>query len=68
MLEDGFCSVRYSAILGNLRDRGYLSHEDVEKLLKDYVTAQRVILAAISDEKAKIVQEALIDNYNRLKS
>ena len=67
MLEEGFSSVRYSAILGNLRDRGDLSPEEVGKLLKGYITSRRIILSDISDEKAKIVREALIDNYNRLK-
>lgn len=68
MLEDGFKSERYSAILGNLKDNGFLDKEDVENLLKEYFTLQKISFDCISDEKAKIVSEALIDNYNRQKS
>ena len=67
MLEDGFRSHRYSAILGNLRNNGFLNTEDVEKLLKEFITTQKITFDCISDEKAQIVSEALIDNYNRLK-
>ena len=67
MLEDGFKSDRYSAILGNLKDNGFLNSEDVEKLLKEFLTTQKITFDSISDEKAQIVSEALIDNYNRLK-
>ncbi|SFC44310.1 hypothetical protein SAMN04487891_11156 [Flagellimonas taeanensis] len=41
MLEDGFTSVKYSAIVGNLRDKGYLDDADVERLLKNYLATQR---------------------------
>ena len=67
MLEDGFSSVRYSAILENLRDNDFLNQEDVEILLKEYLTTQKMNLDLLSDKKARIVSEALIDNYNRLK-
>jgi len=68
MLEDGFRSDRYSAILGNLKNNGFLNTEDVEKLLKEFITTQKITFDCINDEKAQIVSEALIDNYNRLKS
>lgn len=68
MLEDGFRSHRYSDIVGNLRDNGFLTAEDVRKLLKEYTTTQKITFDCIDDEKAKIVSEALIDNYNRSKS
>ena len=68
MLEDGFRSDRYSAILGNLMDNGFLNIKDVENLLKEFITLQRISFDCITAEKAKIVSEALIDNYNRQKS
>ncbi|MDL5514855.1 hypothetical protein QSE00_23800 [Arenibacter sp. M-2] len=68
MLEDGFRSHRYSDIVGNLRDNGFLTAEDVRKLLKEYTTTQKITFDCIDDEKAKIVSEALIDNYNRSRS
>ncbi|MBU2907544.1 hypothetical protein KO529_22270 [Arenibacter algicola] len=68
MLEDGFRSHRYSDILGNLRENGFLNVEDVSKLLKEFTSTKKITFACISNEKAKIVSEALIDNYNRQKS
>ena len=68
MLEDGFRSDRYSAILGNLMDNGFLNTKDVENLLKEFITLQRISFDCSTAEKAKIVSEALIDNYNRQKS
>lgn len=68
MLEDGFRSHRYSDILDNLRHNGFLTNEDVSKLLKEFATSHKISFECISDDKAKIVSEALIDNYNRLKS
>jgi len=68
MLEDGFRSHRYSDILGNLRDNGFLTVEDVSKLLKEFTTSEKITFDCIDDEKAQIVSEALIDNYNRSKS
>ena len=68
MLEDGFKSDRYSAILGNLRDNRYLDDKDVENLTKEFVTTQKISFDSISDKKAEIVAEALRDNYNRQKS
>lgn len=68
MLEDGFKSERYSAILGNLKDNGFLNKDDVENLLKEYFTLQKISFDCINEKKAKIVSEALIDNYNRQKS
>tara|TARA_R110002073_G_scaffold335012_2_gene525938 strand:+ start:1141 stop:1347 length:207 start_codon:yes stop_codon:yes gene_type:complete len=64
MLEEGFRSNRYSDIVGNLRDNGFLTAEDVRKLLKEYTTTQKITFDCIDDAKAKIVSEALIDNYN----
>lgn len=68
MLDDGFKSDRYSAILGNLRDNGYLDNKDVELLLKAFIASQRIDFADISEEKARIVSGALIDNYMRMAS
>lgn len=55
MLEDGFASRKYSAILGNLRDHGYLDDTDVESLLKNYRATERIDFEGISQEKAKLV-------------
>ena len=68
MLEDGCKSVKYSGILGNLRDNGFLDKVDVDGLLKDYAKHQYIKLDCINNEKAIIVSEALMDNYNRQKS
>lgn len=68
MLEDGFKADNYSAILGNLKDNRYLTNKDVENLLKEFVTLHKISFDSITAEKAKIVSEALIDNYNRQKS
>lgn len=68
MLEDGFKSAKYSAILGNLRENGFLDDEDVQNLFKEYMTTQKISFNDITDAKAKILSEALIDNYKRLKS
>ena len=38
------------------------------KLLKEFPTTQNIPFDCISNEKAQIVSEALIDNYKRLKS
>jgi len=68
MLEDGFKSGKYSAILSNLKEGGLLTSEDVNILINGYISKRVIVLDSISDEKARIVSEALIDNYNRLKS
>jgi len=68
MLEDGFSSDSYSTILGNLKDNGFLNKKDVAKLLKEYIILQKISFDCITNEKAKIVSEALIDNYNRQKA
>ena len=68
MLKDGFKSDKYSAILGNLKDGGFLTSEEVNVLISGYVSKRIIILDSLNDEKARIVSEALIDNYNRLKS
>ncbi len=68
MLEDGFKSEKYSAILENLKSNGFLNDQDIEILLNEFFNSQKITLCGISDKKAKIVYEALIDNYNRQKS
>ncbi len=68
MLEDGFKSEKYSAILGNLRENGFLDDEDVQNLMKEFMTTQKISFNELTDAKAKILSEALIDNYKRLKS
>ncbi len=35
MLEDGFKSGKYSTILGNLRENGFLDDKDVQNLIKE---------------------------------
>jgi hypothetical protein len=67
MLEDGFSSDRYSAVLGNLKDNGFLNNKDVEILIREFTTTQKITLDGVNDEKAEIVSEALRDNYNRQK-
>jgi hypothetical protein len=54
--------------LGNLGENGFLTAEDVSKLLKEFTTTQKITFDCISDEKAQIVSEALIDNYQLSKS
>lgn len=44
MLEDGFRSHRYSDIVGNLRDNGFLTAEDVRKLLKEIQPPKKLLL------------------------
>lgn len=68
MLEDGFKSGKYSDILSNLKEGGYLTSEEVNNLINGYISKRLIILDSISDEKAQIVSEALIDNYKRRKS
>lgn len=67
MLEDGFKSNRYGAILGNLCDNGYLDKSDVDTLLRNFLSSHPINFDGISDAKAKIVTVALIDNYQRIK-
>ena len=68
ILEKDFSSDRYSAILGNLRDNGYLSQVDVDILLSDSLKNKSVYLNNISVEKAEIVRRALFENSSRPKS
>ncbi|WP_373519519.1 hypothetical protein [Pricia sp.] len=68
MLRDGVKSDKYIAILGNLKEGGFLTSEEVNVLISGYISKHIIVLDSISDEKARIVSEALIDNYNRLKS
>jgi len=67
MLKDGFKSDKYSAILGHLKEDGFLTGEEVNVLISGYIPKHIIVLDSISDEKARTVSEALIDNYNRLK-
>ncbi len=68
MVEDGFKSGKYSAIFSNLKEGGFLTSEEVNVLISGYISKRIIVLDTISDEKARIVSEALIDNYNRGKS
>ncbi|GBF21827.1 hypothetical protein C21_04016 [Arenibacter sp. NBRC 103722] len=68
MLKDGFSSHKYSDVLNHLRENGFLSTEDVDKLLKEYTTTKKITFDCITNEKSQIVSEALIDNYHRTKS
>lgn len=67
MLEDGFRSDNYGGVLCNLRENGFLQEKEVENLLKEFMTTQKITMDFINSEKAKIVSEALMDNYNRHK-
>lgn len=67
MLDDGFKSTRYAAILGNLCANGHLDKTEVDRLLKNYLSTHTINFEGIGDAKAKIVTEALIDNYQRIK-
>ena len=44
MLKDGFSSHKYSDILDHLRENGFLSAEDVEKLLKELLPPKKLLL------------------------
>ena len=68
MLKDGFSSHKYSDIRDHLRENGFLSAEDVQKLLKEFTTTKKITFDCITKEKSIIVSEALIDNYHRTKS
>jgi len=68
MLKDGFKSDKYSAILDNLKEGGFLASEEVNVLISAYIPKQTIVLDSIGDGKARMVSEALIDNCNRLKS
>ena len=68
MLKDGFSSHNYRDILDHLRENGFLSTEDADKLLKEYTTTKKITFDCITKEKSLIVSEALIDNYHRTKS
>jgi hypothetical protein len=46
MLEDGFRSHRYGDILDNLSENGFLTTEDVGKLLKEFTTTKKLLLIA----------------------
>jgi len=67
MLEDNFKSGKYNAILSNLKEGGFLTSEEVNVLISAYISSRIIVLDSISDEKARIVSEALIVNYNRQK-
>jgi len=68
MLKDGFKSAKYSAILDNLKESGFLTSEEVNVLISGYISKHIIVLDSISDEKSRMVSEAIIDNYSRLKS
>ncbi len=67
MLKDGFKSDKFSTILDNLKEGGFLTSEEVNVLISGYISKHIIVLDSISDEKAQMVSEALIDNYNRQK-
>lgn len=67
MLDKDFSSDRYSAILGNLRDNGYLSQGDIDVLIKDSFEKNSVVLTNISEDKAEIVRRAILENSKRRK-
>ncbi len=68
MLKDGLRSGKYSTILGHLKEGGSLTVEEVNVLISGYISKRTIVLDSISDEKARMVSEALIDNYNLQKS
>lgn len=67
MLDKDFSSDWYSAILGNLRNNGYLTQEDINVLIKDSLEKNSVFLTNISKEKAEIVRRAILENNKRRK-
>ncbi|KQC30363.1 hypothetical protein [Flagellimonas eckloniae] len=67
MLDKDFSSDRYPALLGNLRDNGYLSQGDIDVLLKDSFVKNSVVLANISEDKAEIVRRTILENSKRRK-
>jgi len=54
MLEDGFKSGKYSGILGNLKDGGFLTGEEVNVLINGYFLKRIIVLDSVPDEKARI--------------
>lgn len=60
MLDEDFSTDWYAAILGNLRDNGYLTQEDVDILQCDSPN-----LTGIGQEKAEIVRNAIFENSKR---
>jgi len=68
MLEDGFKSDKYSGYTWQLIGQWFLNKKDVRKSIKEFNYVTKIIcFDGINDEKARIVSEALIDNYNRQK-
>lgn len=64
MLDRDYSSDRYSALLGNLKDNKYLSQEDIDVLMFDYLDKKSIYLKNIGDDKAEIVRRALFENSN----
>lgn len=60
MLKDGIISDKYSDILDHLKEGGFLTSEEVNVLISAYISKQIIVLDSISDEKARMVSEALI--------
>lgn len=62
--DEDFSSDEYSAILGDLKNQGYLSQTDPDKLLVDCLENMAIYLINISSEKAEIVRKTLFENSN----
>ena len=65
MIDNNFTADRYSALLGNLRDNGYLSQNEVDILQKNALTKESGYFESINDEKAEIVRIAILENRKR---
>ena len=57
MLDENFSSDGYAAILGNLKDKGYLNQDDVDILIND---SPKMI--GVGEEKAEIIRRAVFEN------
>ncbi len=65
MLDKEFTSDRYEAILGNLRDNGYLTQKDCNILKRNSIDRESGYFENITDEKAEIVRKAIAENRSR---
>ncbi len=62
MLDKNFTSDKYSALLGNLRDNGYLTQHDCNVLQTNSLKKNSGYFENITDEKAEIVRKAISEN------
>ena len=67
MLDKDFSSDKYSAILANLKDNGYLAQEDIDVLINDSFEKNAVVFTNINEDKAEIVRKAILENSKRRK-